>query len=119
MLKTKGTELIQGDAMKFVDIMPGASKAEAWGDPYGDHGNFARLKAGFKSPMHTHTYDVKMVIVTGTLLHGDATGVITRLGPGSYCYIPEGQKHTTACAEGSDCLFYEEQPGKFDIKPAT
>ena len=115
MITTKGTEIIQGSALKFTDVMPGVSKQDLWGDARGQHGGITRLKAGFAAPMHTHSYDVRMVVISGTLIHGDAAGEMTRLGPGSYCYIPAGLKHTTGCDKGSDCQFYEEQPGNFDL----
>lgn len=117
MIITKGTEIVQGTALKLKEVMPGVSKQELWGDPDGEHGAMTRFTAGFVTPMHTHAYDVRLVVVSGTLIHGDAGGVKTRLGPGSYCYIPAGQKHTAECEKNSDCLFYEEQPGKFDLTP--
>jgi len=115
MLETKNTELLAAGAMKFTQIMPGAYHAQAWGNPEGEHGSFIKLKAGFKAPLHTHTHDVKLVIISGTLIHGEHYGSETRLPSGSYCFIPGGARHTTACTRDSDCLFYEELPGKFDL----
>ncbi|OIO03602.1 MAG: hypothetical protein COX65_06985 [Elusimicrobia bacterium CG_4_10_14_0_2_um_filter_56_8] len=117
MQTIKDTIVLKNGDLKFMDIMPGVVRAYAWGETNGIHGNFTRLRAGYRSPMHTHTYDVKIVVITGMLLHGDSGGKITRLGPGSFCFIPEGMKHTTACVDDSDCLFYEEQPGRFDMMP--
>ena len=117
MLMTKGTELIQAATAKFREVMPGVFKVHLWGEPTGNHGSFTKFKAGFKTPMHTHTYDVRMVVISGTLLHGNALGQETRLGAGAFCYIPGGEKHTSACAPDADCLFYEEQPGHFDLNP--
>ena len=116
MIALKNAELVQGQALKFTDVIDGVAKADAWGEPDAAHGAVTRYAAGHHVPLHTHTYDMKIVVIAGTLLHGDAQGRITRLGPGSYCFIPDGQKHTLGCEKDEDCLFYEEQPGKFDIK---
>jgi len=118
MLTTKGTEIIKADEAKFSEVMKGVSKTDLWGEVGGEHGSFTRFKAGFKAPMHTHTYDVRMVVISGTLLHTETDGTELRLGPGSYCFTPGGSVHSTGCAKDSDCLFYEEQPGRFDLKPA-
>jgi len=117
MLQTKGTEIIQANTAKFTEVMQGVSKASLWGKANSDHGSFTRLKAGLKTPMHTHTYDVRIVVISGTLIHGDSEGNETRLGPGSFCNTPAGEKHTTGCTADSPCLFYEEQPGEFDLNP--
>jgi quercetin dioxygenase-like cupin family protein len=108
--------LIKAEQMRFVEAMPGVSKVNLWGDPEGSHGSLTRFKAGFTTPLHSHTHEVRMVVISGTLVHTDA-GQVTNLGPGSYCFIPGGKKHVTACTPDSDCLFYEEQPGQFDLIP--
>ena len=115
MITAQGIEIIQGKALKFKEVMTGVSKQDLWGDPAGQHGAITRLKAGLTTPMHTHSSDVRMVVISGTLIHGEANGEQTRLGPGSYCCIPAGLRHTTGCDKLSDCLFYEEQPGRFDM----
>ena len=41
-----------------------------------------------------------------------------RLGPGSYMKQPVGNyRHTTACDKASECLFFVESNGSFDLKP--
>ena len=104
--------------MRFTEVMPGAAYAVAWGEPNGGHGGFTRVKVGYKVPMHSHTFDVRMVVVSGALIFGDSGGAEARLEPGSYCFVPGGARHTIACAPGVECLFYEEQLGKFDLKLA-
>lgn len=40
-------------------------------------------------------------------------------GPGSYLMQPGGNyRHTTACGTNSDCVFFVESKGAFDLKPA-
>ena len=41
-----------------------------------------------------------------------------RLGPGSYMMQPGGNyRHTTSCDKASECVFFVESSGKFDLRP--
>ena len=53
--------------MKWNDIRPGAPGVKV-ADLWGNHGNGAfgalfKLPAGFAAPLHTHTYDMKVLII--------------------------------------------------------
>ena len=62
---------------------------------------------------------MKMVVISGTFIHDPEGKPEVRLGPGSYLYQPGGSyRHTTACDKASDCLFFAEGSGKFDLIPA-
>ena len=96
----------------------GVMKADLWGSAAkGAHGSLVKFAAGTDNGLHTHTYDIKAVVVSGNFLYGSGEEPAKKLGPGSYLFIPAGMKHTSGCDAGADCLFFEEQPGKFDIKP--
>ncbi len=96
----------------------GVTKADLWGNAAkGAHGSLVKFAAGTDNGLHTHTYDIKAVVVSGNFLYGSGEEPAKKLGPGSYLFIPAGMKHTSGCDAGADCLFFEEQPGKFDIKP--
>jgi hypothetical protein len=42
---------------------------------------------------------------------------VRRLGPGSYMMQPGGNyKHTTSCDKASECIFFVESGGAFDLK---
>jgi quercetin dioxygenase-like cupin family protein len=104
--------------IKWVDT-PGANGAQMavlWGDPEtGAYGAFRKRPGGDFVALHTHTHDGRVIILSGVLLitmEGDAQ---TELGPGSYALIPSGAKHTSGCKAGSDCVYFEEQPGASDI----
>ena len=61
--------------LKWIDLdpsgAPGVKVADVWGDhKLGAFGAFFRLPAGFSAPLHTHTHDMKLVIVTGTYIQG-------------------------------------------------
>ena len=96
---------------------PGVKIAVLWGDlQNGPFGAFFKLPAGFAAPVHTHTHDMKLVIVSGTYIQGPDGQQEFRLGPGSYLMQPGGNyRHTTSCDEASECLFFVESNGAFDL----
>ena len=111
--------------LKWTDLdptgAPGVKIADVWGDhAKGAFGAFIRLPAGFAAPLHTHTSDYKVVIVSGTYVQVPEGKPEFRLGPGSYLLQPGGNyRHTTSCDPASDCVFFLESGGKFDLKPVA
>jgi anti-sigma factor ChrR (cupin superfamily) len=108
--------------MKWTDLDPGApgvKVANLWGDhAKGAFGALFKLPAGFAAPLHTHTYDMKIVILSGTYIQTPEGKPEFRLGPGSYFLQPGGKyRHTTTCDKASDCVFLVESKGPFDLKP--
>ena len=108
--------------MRWTDLDPGApgvKVADLWGNhATGAFGALFKLPAGFAAPLHTHTYDLKVVIVSGTYIQAPEGKPEFRLGPGSYFLQPGGDyRHTTTCDKASDCVFFVEGRGKFDLKP--
>jgi len=110
--------------MKWADLGPGApgvKVADLWGNrAKGAFGALFKLPAGFAAPLHTHTYDMKVVIVSGTYIQAPEGKPEFRLGPGSYFLQPGGNyRHTTTCDKTSDCVFLVESKGPFDFKPVN
>jgi len=115
--------------LKWADLdpsgAPGVKVADLWGNhAKGAFGAFFKLPAGFAVPLHTHTYDLKIVIVSGTYIQAPEGKPEFRLGPGSYFLQPGGNyRHTTSCDPAAECVFFVEGKGKFDLKlvqpPAT
>ena len=99
---------------------PGAKIANLWGDHRsGPFGAFFLLPAGFSAPLHAHTHDMKLIIVSGTYIQGPKGKAEFRLGPGSYLMQPGGGYwHTTSCDSASECVFFVESNGAFDLHPA-
>lgn len=96
---------------------PGPMLATLWGDPTkGAYGAIEKFPASFSAPLHTHSADHKIVIISGTWIHGEEGKPDVRLGAGSYLFQPANQKHTTACDAASECVFFIESKGKFDLK---
>jgi hypothetical protein len=109
--------------LKWTDLdpsgAPGVKVADLWGNHAtgGAFGAFFRLPAGFAVPLHTHTYDMKVVIVSGTYIQAPDGKPEFRIGAGSYFLQPGGDyRHTTSCDAASDCLFFVESKGPFDLK---
>ena len=108
--------------LKWVDLdptgAPGVKVADLWGDhTKGAFGAIFKLPAGFVAPLHTHTFPIKLVIVSGTYIQAPDGKPEFRLGPGSYLMQPGGNyRHTTSCDAASECVFLAQSAGKFDLK---
>ena len=107
--------------MKWQDMAgaPGVKIADLWGNhEKGAFGAIIKFPAGFMAPLHTHTNSAHIVVISGTFLQTPEGGQEMRLGPGSYLMQPGGgYKHTTGCDQASECSFFVEMKGKFDLKP--
>ncbi len=116
LVETPATEL------KWTDLdpkgAPGVKVADLWGDhTKGPFGAYFKLPAGFAVPLHTHTHDMKVIFVSGTYIQAPEGKPEFRLGPGSYMMQPGGNyRHTTSCDKSSECLFFVESTGAFDLK---
>lgn len=106
--------------MKWVALPnapPGPMLSVISGDPTkGAYTAIEKFPAGFSAPFHTHPANHKVVIISGTWIHGEPGKADVRLGPGSYLFQPAGMKHSTACDAASECVFFIESSGKFGIK---
>ncbi|HEV8267089.1 MAG TPA: DUF4437 domain-containing protein [Thermoanaerobaculia bacterium] len=109
--------LMTPDQLKWEDN-PGAPEvkvAVVWGDAKkGPHGAFHKFPAGFATPLHTHSANLKAVVISGTIIEGE-DGKETKLPPGSYFMQPHTVKHTTKCDAGSECVIYATANKGFDI----
>jgi anti-sigma factor ChrR (cupin superfamily) len=114
--------VVPASEMKWVDLdpvgAPGVKVADLWGNhASGAFGALLKLPAGFAVPLHTHTYDMKVVIVSGTYIQVPEGKPEFRLGPGSYFLQPGGNyRHTTTCDKASECVFLVDSKGPFDLK---
>ena len=61
---------------------------------------------------------MKVVFISGTYIQAPEGQSEVRLGPGSYMMQPGGNyRHTTSCDKASECVFFVESDGAFDLKP--
>jgi quercetin dioxygenase-like cupin family protein len=75
-----------------------------------------RCAPGFSAALHTNSHEERIVTVSGTFIHGPEGKPEVRLPAGSYLLEPANYRHTTACDKASECVFFIESNGKFDIK---
>jgi anti-sigma factor ChrR (cupin superfamily) len=102
----------------LADAPPGVKIVDLWGDhTKGAYGAMMKFPAGFTAALHTHSSEMRVVIVSGTFIHGPEGKPEVKLTAGSYLKQPGGNyRHTTACDKASECVFFAESTGKFDIK---
>jgi quercetin dioxygenase-like cupin family protein len=101
----------------LADAPPGPMLSTLWGDPTkGAYAAIEKFPAGFSVPFHTHPANHKIVIISGTWIHGEEGKPEVRLGAGSYLFQPANHRHTTACDAASECVFFIESNGKFAVK---
>ncbi len=96
---------------------PGVMAAGLWGNmEKGAYGALVKFGQAMDNPLHTHTYDTKAVIVSGSFWYAPEGREKKMLGPGSYFMIPGGLRHTSGAEAGT--VVFQEGPGKFDMKMA-
>lgn len=117
--KIKELKFVSAEGAKFKEVAPGVSRAVLWGnDDTGPYGAFTRFVPGFDAGMHTHTSDVRVVVIKGAYLYKDSAGE-KHVGAGDFVWIPGGMKHWSGGDAKEGALFYEESSGKFDLVPVN
>lgn len=105
--------------LSWVDVLEvkGALRAVLWGDPSkGAYGAWNKWPSGVDAGTHTQNADSKAVVMAGTIVLSLEGGPEKELSAGSYFHVPANQVRSMKCKEGSDCIFFAEQPDKFDFK---
>jgi quercetin dioxygenase-like cupin family protein len=107
----KWTELPERKGMQFAVVS---------GDPKtGAYTQMRKVPAGTDNPLHTHSSELKNVIISGVWYTGADAASAKDFGPGSIVMMPANWVHVSGCRAGSDCVFYQEGKGKFDFKPVA
>ena len=105
--------------LKWADMLdrPGVKMAATQGDPTKGPGHFfIKLPAGFSVPLHHHSSDHYVTVVSGTMVF-NVDGKDYSLAPGSYFAFTGKKQHTTRCADGADCVLSIDARGKWDVVP--
>ena len=108
--------------LKWVELpqVKGTQFAPLTGDPKtGPFTQMRKIPAGTDNPLHTHSSEIKMVVISGVLYTGSDFASARDFGPGSVIVLPANWVHVSGCRAGSDCVFYQEGKGKFDYKPVA
>jgi len=102
------TELPERKGMQFAVLS---------GDPRkGAYTQMRKVPAGTDNPLHTHSSELKNVIISGVWYTGAEGASARDFGPGSIVMMPANWVHVSGCRAGSDCVFYQEGKGRFDFK---
>lgn len=116
--KTQQDILWSADAIKWeAGPLPGTKVAKLWGDwmKGGPFGVLVKFDGGMMNPLHHHSHALKIVVISGTFVHKNESGVESKLGPGSYMMQASGKKHSSGCAAGAECQFVMSSDDKFDL----
>lgn len=108
--------------LKWVELpeRKGMQFAVLSGDPkVGPYTQIRKVPAGTDNPLHSHSSEIKNVIISGLWFTGSDAASAKDFGPGSVVVMPADWVHVSGCRAGSDCVFYQEGKGKFDFKPAA
>ncbi len=73
------------DELKWVPNPANGDVAMAvvWGDPAkGPHGAFHKFKAGFNAGLHMHSSDMRIAVISGTMIAATESGPEIKLPPG-------------------------------------
>jgi hypothetical protein len=97
--------------------------AALWGDPVsGPYGALLRVPAGFESPLHRHSADERVVVISGSSVHWTENGsreTAKVLRTGDFMMMPAAVNHVSAAASDTeDCLEFITMDGKFDFEIA-
>jgi len=66
--KKKDLIFVSAEDAKFKDVIPGVAKAVLWGNhDKGPYGAFTKFAPGFDAGMHTHTHDLRIVVLRGRI----------------------------------------------------
>ena len=108
---------VESEKAEFKEVVPGVKKKILWGkDDAGPYGAFTKFDPGLTNPLHSHTSEVRIVVLQGAYVYKPQNGNERRVGAGSYISIPGGDVHVSMADPKEGALFYEESPGKFDLK---
>ena len=111
--------LIPAGDLKWGDVagFPGVQMAVLQGNPAkGPHHSMLKLPSGFVAPLHHHTPDHYVTVLSGTVVF-TVDGKDTRLPAGSYFSFVGKKQHITKCEAGADCVLAVDSRGKWDVLP--
>ena len=103
-----------------TDQKSGISTATQWGNPKtGPSAGLIKFPKGWTAPMHHHSSDHVVGMISGTFTVTDENGTEHRMTAGWTGTVPGKTKHSTKCGEEMDCVLFGYISGKDDMIPAT
>ena len=120
--ESKAPLMVSFTDLKWVELpeRKGMQFAVLTGDPkIGAYTQIRKVAAGTDNPLHSHSSEIKNVIISGVWYTGKDAASAKDFGPGSVVMMPADWVHVSGCRSGSDCVFYQEGKGKLDFKPSA
>ena len=122
--KQKGATpfMVSSTDLNWVELpeRKGMQFATLSGDPKtGSYTQIRKVPAGTDNEPHSHSSEIKNIIISGVWYTGRDSASAKDFGPGSVIVMPADWVHVSGCRAGSDCVFYQEGKGKFDFKPVA
>ncbi len=117
--KVTGAEFMPTADIKWNEVpgMSGVQLAPLDGDPStGPSHFFLKFVGGFSAPIHHHTANHSVTVLSGTLVL-TVDGKEHKLPAGSFVSFSNKTKHLTRCEAGPDCVLAMDVRGKWDIVP--
>jgi len=111
--------LVPAGELKWSDVQgfPGLKMAVVDGDPGKGASHFMmKFPGGFASPLHHHTPDHYVSVISGTMVL-NVDGKDQKLPAGSYFSFKGKKPHITKCEAGADCVLSIDARGKWDVIP--
>ena len=115
----KAPVMIAFSEMKWTEVpqRKGMLMAVLSGDPTkGEYTQMRKVPAATENPLHSHSSEIKNVVITGVWYTGVDSASAKDFGAGSIIIMPANWVHVSGCRAGSDCVLYQEGKGKFDFK---
>ncbi len=108
--------VIPKDGVQWSDAgIPGVSTAAVQGDmKKGPSHFYLKYSSGFVSPLHHHSPDHYVTVVSGTLVLS-ADGKDTELGPGSYFALTGKMPHAARVVGDEDAVMFIDARGPWDV----
>lgn len=95
-------------------LPPGAFGANLWGDPAtGPYGFVGKFPLNFRVPLHSHTNDVRVVMLKGNMVISYPGEPDVEIAEGGYFLLPAKRAYVATCAKGCEFLAFDQLP--FDI----
>jgi quercetin dioxygenase-like cupin family protein len=110
------------DDLAWADVkgpdgaLTGLRTVDLWGQAAkGAHGSLTKFPAGLAERPHTHSRDLRVVVIAGTMAFSIDGGETKDLGPGSFVTVPAGVSHAAICRPAGACEVFLQQSGPMDV----
>jgi mannose-6-phosphate isomerase-like protein (cupin superfamily) len=120
VVAAQGQKTVHVDSAQatYKELAPGASASLLWGDmDKGPYGAFTKFVPGASFPLHTHSSEIRIVVLKGAYVYKPEKGQEVRVTVGQFLSIPGGDRHVSGADAKEGAVFYQASPGKFDLNP--